>query len=41
MIVTNAMNRSGFLRRGAGIGGVGPYCGTPPPKEGGPKREAG
>ena len=39
MINTKATKRSGFLLRGAGIVGDGPYCGTPPPKEGCPKRE--
>ena len=27
MMITNNKNRSGFLLRGAGMGGVGPYCG--------------
>jgi hypothetical protein len=41
MIKTPSNMRSGFLLRGAGIGGVGPYCGTPPPKDGGPNRALG
>jgi hypothetical protein len=42
MTVTKATKRSGFLRRGAGIRGAGPYWGTPPPKgEEGPNRDGG
>jgi hypothetical protein len=33
MITTPSNIRSGFLLRGLGIGGLGPYCGTPPPKD--------
>jgi hypothetical protein len=41
MMITSNKNRSGFLLRGAGIGGVGPYRGTPPPKDCRPKLGGG
>jgi hypothetical protein len=34
MMITPNSIRSGFRRRGVGIDGGGPYCGTPPPNEG-------